>query len=236
MDRIVGAWMTRISNESTELLFSGELRIERDGRLFLDGDLEGLQEKRVHHESGWIEVDGDVFKVSPDLGSYSILPETMTISELETHGMVLVAVHEGEILPLFKIRLYRPSAKVVPPVDMSYDEVPVQMAIDPATGRDITAEVVSTRLKELEVIADEMIKQAHDELEKDPSKRLDIYMRTYIKIHFKLGHGSIGPATAAAGPLMYAKLEELSDLFKATEEERETVMRKLSTMDGDEEC
>jgi len=236
MDEIVGTWTARISNEATELMFSGDLKIEKDGRLFLEGELGGLQSPRIHAESGWIRGDGDVFKVTPDPGTYSILPEAMGTLNLEKHGMVLVAVHEGEALLLFKIMLYESTVKDVGPGAMIDDGMPVQMAVDLTTGRDITAEVVSTRLQELEVLADEMIQQAREELEKDPSRRFEIYKDTFIKIHFKLGHGSIGPATAAAGPLMYSKLEELSLLFEATDDERDRVMQAQSKMDGDEPC
>ena len=73
----------------------------------------------------------------------------------------------------------------------------VQRVIDPQTGRDITAEYISARLKELEQHADELIKDAIDKVAKQPMKTKEIYEKTYWEIHEKLGMGSIGPATAA---------------------------------------
>ena len=96
----------------------------------------------------------------------------------------------------------------------------VQMAIDPTTGRDITGEVISRRLKELEVDANNFISEAVKEYEVTPEKNKEIYEKYYWKIHEKLGVGSIGPATAAAGPLMYSKMDELAALLNVPDEER----------------
>jgi len=93
------------------------------------------------------------------------------------------------------------------------DDRMIQRVIDPQTGRDITAEYISARLKELEQLADELIKVAVEEVMKYPSKRKEIYKKTYWEIHEKLGMGSIGPATAAAGPLMDAKKIKLAELL-----------------------
>ena len=90
------------------------------------------------------------------------------------------------------------------------DEHLSQKVIDPATGRDITGEYISNRLKELEKIADKIITQAKQEFESNKSNRKNIYKKAYWEIHEKLGMGSIGPATAAAGPLMEKKWQELA--------------------------
>ena len=93
------------------------------------------------------------------------------------------------------------------------DENLIQKVIDPKTGRDITGEYISTRLKELEVEAEAMIKEALAELAANPTKKHAIYERTYWLIHERLGMGSIGPATAAAGPLMADMKQKLAVEF-----------------------
>ena len=100
------------------------------------------------------------------------------------------------------------------------NEIPVQKAIDPTTGRDITYEVITQRLKELDVVGDEIIKAAVEEFKKFPDKKKEIYENAYWEIHEKIGTGSIGPATAAAGPLMYDKLDLLADKLEIEEEDR----------------
>jgi hypothetical protein len=101
------------------------------------------------------------------------------------------------------------------------DDSMVQKVIDLETGKDITGEYIGTRLKELEEIADNMIIAAKSECEaKTPQETKTIYERTYWEIHEKLGMGSIGPATAAAGPLMYEKMEKLANELGIAEEER----------------
>jgi len=99
------------------------------------------------------------------------------------------------------------------------DEPLVQMAIDPTTGRDITGEVIGTRLKELEIVADDIINVALEEYKKSQDKNKEIYEKFYWEIHQKLGMGSIGPATAAAGPLMYEKMEKLAKLLDIDEKD-----------------
>lgn len=99
------------------------------------------------------------------------------------------------------------------------DEPLVQMAIDPTTGRDITGEVITRRLKELEIVAEDIIKLALEEYQASPDKNKEIYEKYYWEIHQKLGMGSIGPATAAAGPLMYEKMEKLAKLLVIKEKD-----------------
>lgn len=93
------------------------------------------------------------------------------------------------------------------------DEDMVQRVIDLDTGKDITGEYINQRLEELEIIADLMIDKAIQEYRKDHNKKLDIYKKNYWQIHEKLGMGSIGPATAAAGPLMESKKQKLAQLL-----------------------
>ena len=90
------------------------------------------------------------------------------------------------------------------------DEDLIQKVIDPKTGRNITGEYISNRLKELEGEAGAMIKEALAELATNPTKKHDIYERIYWLIHERLGMGSIGPATAAAGPLMANMKQKLA--------------------------
>jgi hypothetical protein len=89
-----------------------------------------------------------------------------------------------------------------------------QRVIDPTTGRDITGEYINQRLKELEINAEEIIESALKEFKQDISKKQEIYEKTYWKIHNELGMGSIGPATAAASPLMEKKKEKLAEVLE----------------------
>jgi len=96
----------------------------------------------------------------------------------------------------------------------------IQRIVDPLTGMDITVEHVEQRLKELETVADEIIKRAAEHCRKEPNKKPEIYEKAYWEIHEELGQGSIGPATAAAGPLMDAKKIKLAELLGVDEEDR----------------
>jgi len=101
------------------------------------------------------------------------------------------------------------------------DDLMDQKIIDLKTGRDITGEYIGRRLKELEELADKIILSAKNECKgKNPQETKVIYKRTYWEIHEKLGMGSIGPATAAAGPLMYKKMDQLADELGILEEEQ----------------
>jgi len=96
----------------------------------------------------------------------------------------------------------------------------IQKCIDLSTGRDITAEHISERLKELEKLASDIISKAIQDYHKNPENSKIIYEKYYWEIHQKLGVGSIGPATAAAGPLMYSKMDELANILKISMEQR----------------
>ena len=99
------------------------------------------------------------------------------------------------------------------------DEIPkdenlTQQVIDPNTGRDITGEHINQRLKELEILADKIIAYALKEFKHDQGNKNNFYRNAYWEIHNKLGMGSIGPATAAAGPLMERKKQKLAKMLK----------------------
>jgi len=89
-----------------------------------------------------------------------------------------------------------------------------QRIIDPCTGRDITREHINQRLKELENVAEKIIEVALQEFRQNRSNKLQIYQHAYWEIHNKLGMGSIGPATAAAGPLMEEKKQKLAEVLE----------------------
>ena len=93
------------------------------------------------------------------------------------------------------------------------DDNLTQRVIDPNTGRDITGEYISQRLKELEIVAEKIIKAALRIIKQDQSNKKEVYEKAYWEIHNKLGMGSIGPATAAAGPLMEEKKHKLAQLL-----------------------
>ncbi|MBY9012132.1 MAG: hypothetical protein KGD70_07150 [Candidatus Lokiarchaeota archaeon] len=94
------------------------------------------------------------------------------------------------------------------------DESLTQRVIDPNTRRDITGEYINQRLKELEIVAEKIIQVALKEYMQDQSKKKNIYQKAYWKIHNELGMGFIGPATAAAGPLMEEKKHKLGEVLE----------------------
>jgi len=93
------------------------------------------------------------------------------------------------------------------------EEHMVQRVIDLDTGKDITGEYINQRLKELDKTADMIIDKAFQDFQKDHNKKAEIYQEAYWEIHEKIGMGSIGPATAAAGPLMEYKKQKLAQLL-----------------------
>jgi hypothetical protein len=90
----------------------------------------------------------------------------------------------------------------------------VQRVIDPETGRDITGEYVRGKLEELDKIAEEIILDAVREYRNTPASKHKIYEQACEKIENRLGVGSIGPATAAAAPLMEEKLRALAEALE----------------------
>ncbi len=94
----------------------------------------------------------------------------------------------------------------------------VQRVIDLETGEDITARHISKRLRELEELADRLIEKALEEFTRDPARRDEIYERYESEMHERIGTGSIGPATAAAGPLLSSKKYELAKRLGVPEE------------------
>jgi len=94
------------------------------------------------------------------------------------------------------------------------DDSLTQRVIDLNTGRDITGEHINQRLKELEIVADKIITYALKEFKRDKGNKNNLYQNAYLEIHNKLGMGSIGPATAAAGPLMERKKQKLAKMLK----------------------
>ena len=94
------------------------------------------------------------------------------------------------------------------------DDSLTQRIIDPNTGIDITGEYVNQRLNELEIVAEKIIQSALKEFKYDKSNKKRIYQKAYWEIHNKLGMGSIGPATAAAGPLMESKKQKLAKVLE----------------------
>ncbi|MFX1237868.1 MAG: hypothetical protein ACFFAS_05165 [Promethearchaeota archaeon] len=90
------------------------------------------------------------------------------------------------------------------------DDHLIQKIVDLFTGKDITEGYIRERLKELSIIADQIIDFAIKEHNSKLAESFKIYQDAYWQIHQKLGMGSIGPATAAAGPLMNEKKKELA--------------------------
>lgn len=77
-----------------------------------------------------------------------------------------------------------------------------------------TSSYINDKLKELELIADELIKFTMWRWERNPKEKDTILKETEDWLNQRIGQGSIGPATAAAGPLLREKIEELCLLFK----------------------
>ncbi|KKK42897.1 hypothetical protein LCGC14_0891380, partial [marine sediment metagenome] len=59
----------------------------------------------------------------------------------------------------------------------------IQKCIDLSTGRDITAEHISERLKELEKLASDIISKAIQDYHKNPENSKIIYEKYYWEIH-----------------------------------------------------
>lgn len=100
------------------------------------------------------------------------------------------------------------------------DENLTQQVIDPKTGRDITGEYINQRLKKLEIVAENIIQAAIKKFNQDQSNKKNIYQEAYWELHEKLGMGSIGPATAAAGPLMGKKKQKLAEVLAIQDKDR----------------
>lgn len=73
---------------------------------------------------------------------------------------------------------------------------------------------IEDRLKELELIADELIQFALWRWEKNPKEKDDILKETEEYLNQRIGQGSIGPATAAAAPLLIEKVKKLQQIFQ----------------------
>ena len=140
----------------------------------------------------------------------------------------IVVDENGDIIKVRKMEIISSNWESFEPLDVTAtekdpveaNEIPVQRFIDLETGRDITGEYISKRLKELEILADTIIQQAASDAEEYPENSRRIYESTYWEIHEKLGSGSIGPATCVASGLMMEKKEELADVLGIKTEDR----------------
>jgi len=73
---------------------------------------------------------------------------------------------------------------------------------------------IEEKLEELSLISDELIKFAHWFWRRNPENK-DLFLKeTEAYLIQRVGHGSIGPATAAAEPLLDKKLKELNSIFE----------------------
>ena len=94
--------------------------------------------------------------------------------------------------------------------DLYYDEQKIEITDEQVS---LNTSYIDDKLKELEIIADALIEFALWRLENHPDKRELILNETRDWLFQKLGQGSIGPATAAADPLLRRKIAELEQLF-----------------------
>ena len=97
-----------------------------------------------------------------------------------------------------------------------YDKLPIENRKFESINsiKNHTSSYINDKLKELELVADELIKFAIWRWERNPKEKDTILKETEDWLNQRIGHGSIGPATAAAGPLLREKIEELRLLFK----------------------
>lgn len=79
---------------------------------------------------------------------------------------------------------------------------PTQMVVDPDSGRDITGEYVRERLEILEVQGEEIVATCAWLARRHPEWTETLRTDGERRLHEVIGTGSIGPATAAAGPLL----------------------------------
>jgi hypothetical protein len=140
----------------------------------------------------------------------------------------IVVDEKGDFINVRRAEIISSNIESVEPFDsaatgkdpVEVNEIPVQRVIDLKTGRDITGEYITQRLRELEILADKIIQKAASDAEADPESKRKIYETTYWEIHERLGSGSIGPATSVASGLMEEKKAELADVLRIKTEDR----------------
>ncbi|MHA1292761.1 MAG: hypothetical protein ACTSQJ_08865 [Promethearchaeota archaeon] len=81
-------------------------------------------------------------------------------------------------------------------------------------NRDLTGEVIGEKMKHLEIVSNELIKFALWRLRENFDEKEKILEETLNYMDVRIGQGSIGPATAAASPLLEDKKKELKKYFK----------------------
>lgn len=73
---------------------------------------------------------------------------------------------------------------------------------------------IEEKLDELSLISDELIHFVYWLGKRNPLSNDKLLKETEIYLTQRIGHGSIGPATAAAEPLLHKKLKKLQSFFK----------------------
>ncbi len=95
----------------------------------------------------------------------------------------------------------------------SESRVPLQRVVDPGTGRDNTGQYIHEGLQKLEEIGRKLLDTAQWLAERHPDWKEKIYEDFQDWLHIVIGQGSLGPGTAAAGPLLSQMQEELAWRF-----------------------
>ncbi|MFX1479184.1 MAG: hypothetical protein ACFFCI_13710 [Promethearchaeota archaeon] len=72
---------------------------------------------------------------------------------------------------------------------------------------------IEEKLDELSFISDELIHFAYWLGKRNPLSNDKLLKETKINLTQRIGHGSIGPAIAAAEPLLHKKLKKLQSFF-----------------------
>ena len=77
-------------------------------------------------------------------------------------------------------------------------------------GKDITGPYIGEKLEELKAFADSVIVRAEAAYRRRPENKHQIFLEHFRELNGRLAPGAIGPASAAAMPLLQDKQEELA--------------------------
>ncbi len=91
--------------------------------------------------------------------------------------------------------------------------MPLQKVVDAETGQDITGQYIREGLEKLKEIGHRLIETAQFLVERHPDWKENIYEDFRDWLQIVIGQGSLGPATAAAAPLLRSLQEELTGRF-----------------------
>ncbi len=164
-----------------------------------------LPQKKVY--LGFVlKLDEDI----PSLKGYFEYLETIIVKDFDVH----VNEEKNELQNILKeglTAILNGSVKIQEPIKQKprEKEQTFQTVGEP---KERPTNYIDNKLMELELIADEIIKFTEWRLQENPKDKAKILKETKQWLSMRIGQGSIGPATAAAGPLLDKKLKELEEL------------------------